>query len=219
MRPIFNPGVLTEDSLGFSSDIDPGGSGLGWARVSHRAAGVSPVFIDQERFSIFTEALQQSSESSGMEVHAYSVVPRRYHLLVKGTPDAIDSGVRDLVSVFTQWINLDNPRPAPLLQARSTRTSIGDNQLSGTLTDIHFAPVDEGHVPTPTQTCWSSYRCYIGSQPPPKWLKVDRILSHIGGPVAHRDSVTDRIIYNENANQPEHAVPLEEIPQRPFKDE
>lgn len=216
MRPRFDPDILTQESLGFCADDESGPENWVWTRVTHRAAGVTPIFTDDERFHIFFEALRQARENSEMEIHAFSVVPHRYHLLAKGSPRQVSRGVRELVSVFTQWVNLETSRSAPLLHPRSERVAIDEGSLSETLTNIHMAPVEEGCVHRPGSTTWSSYRCYVGSDPPPEWLNVNRILSHVGGPVAHRDSVTDRLIYLENASQPKHAVPAEQLKIKSF---
>lgn len=217
MRPPLDPELLIDDDLGFAPEQDPRSGDDAWIRITQRSAGIQPVFTDEERLSFFQDSLAQAT-STGMEIHAYCVQPRRYHLLVRGGRDAVARGLRELVSVFTQWINLETSGRGPVLHARSEREIVRETALSKTLTEMHTIPVEAGRLYRPDAASWSSYGCYVGTEVPPPWLKVHRVLAHVGGPVAHRDSVTDRIIYLESSNQPEIAVPVEEVIPNPYDD-
>jgi putative transposase len=134
--------------------IEPGGGWLGG-----RSAAAALV-----------KRLGESCAGFPVDVHAYCLLPRHYHLLVRGERGAVDAAVAafEAGSAF--------PRSAP---HRRVPVSLG-RHLMEVSRYIHLNPVDAGLAWRPEDWPYSSFRGYLGDLRAPSWLTTAAVLARFG---------------------------------------
>ncbi|MBU1784131.1 MAG: transposase, partial [Candidatus Omnitrophica bacterium] len=53
-----------------------------WYHVMNRGRRKEEIFFEESDFKIFLEVLNQTSRIFSIEIHAYSLMPNHYHLLI-----------------------------------------------------------------------------------------------------------------------------------------
>ena len=59
----------------------------GWYHVMNRGRRSEKIFLNRRDYEIFSELLLESTKLYSIEIHAYSLMPNHYHLLIR-TPKA-----------------------------------------------------------------------------------------------------------------------------------
>jgi hypothetical protein len=153
--------------------------------VTQRGGRICPVFQSNRRRKVFVRAVAEEAGRSGLTVHGFAVLPRRYHLLVRANSDRLVPGLRRIIQAFTGWFNAMEGNLGPLLAARSTRIELEDDQVGEALVGIHYAPVQAGLGGGPAAReygglyPWSSYPYYMGVVEPVNWLDIDLLAGYV----------------------------------------
>jgi hypothetical protein len=165
-----------------------------WFHVSQRGSGTAPVFGTDERREIFLEALAHATRRTDVEIHAFAVLPRRYHLLVRATDQGLIDGTRHWIHSFTDWVYRIEGGERPLLAAMSQREEVATQDLADLLADIHYAPVAKGMSEDREHYLWTSYLYYIGEKQCPTWLTVRELRDYVSAPVSIDVAVSEHSI-------------------------
>jgi hypothetical protein len=108
-----------------------------------------------------------------------------YHLLLETPAGNLSQIMRHINGAYTTYFNIKWKRTGHLFQGRYKAILVEADQYATELSRyIHLNPVRAGIVDTPEKYLWSSYRSYIGQNPPPAWLKTEFILGYFGGKTA-----------------------------------
>ena len=127
-----------------------------------------------------------------VEIHAYSLMPNHYHLLVHSPHATLSRAMRHLNGVFTQRLNQRERWDGPVFRGRFASQWVEDDAyLEALLAYLHLNPVRAHLVHRPDDECWTSHRAYLGLEKVPPWLTVEEMLRRLGGPEAVHRYVLD----------------------------
>jgi REP element-mobilizing transposase RayT len=152
-----------------------------WHHVMHRGARRAPIFRADDDCLRFLGVVEDAVGRFGIDVHAYSLMPNHYHLLVRSVRGNLSRAMRHVNAVYTQASNRVRRWDGPLFRGRFhsqlVRTEV---HLPYVLAYIHLNPLRANLVTRLTSDCWTSHLAYTGREPAPEWLLRDFFLSLFG---------------------------------------
>jgi REP element-mobilizing transposase RayT len=143
----------------------------------NRGRGRQTIFPDRADYERFMALLGETCGMWGLRVHAYSLLPNHYHLLVE-TPHAnLSRALRHLNGLYTQRYNRAHLTDGPLFRGRYKAILVAaDSYLLQLVRYIHRNPVEAGLVKDPSRHPWTSHRHYLGQGQPPAGLVMEEVL-------------------------------------------
>jgi hypothetical protein len=90
------------------------------------------------------------------------------------------SFMKPLNSATATWLNRLQERLGPVFADRHRSILFDEEKAARLLAYIHNNPVRAGVVRDPSESSWTSHRAYLGLEPAPPWLDVERGLSLCG---------------------------------------
>jgi hypothetical protein len=88
--------------------------------------------------------------------------------------------IKPLHAGFAGWINAKQRRLGPVFADRHRSLTFDGDTAAALLAYIHNNPVRAGVVTDPADSGWTSHRAYLGLEPAPPWLDVERGLDLCG---------------------------------------
>jgi len=153
-----------------------------WHHVMHRGARRSPIFKLPADCQGFLDTLEDTCERSGLEVHAYSLMPNHYHLLLRSPLANLSQGMQHLNGTYTRWLNKRHRWDGPVFRGRfHSQLAHREDHLRVLIAYIHLNPFRAGLVPRLSSEAWTSHRAYLGKEDPPAWLHTDFFSDLFGG--------------------------------------
>lgn len=150
--------------------------------MTNRGDAQSPVFGAEEHCLLFLEALSESVERLGLEVHAFALGRDEFHALVRSVRGNLSRAVGRAVADFTMRAKARSGIEGPLFHGRFRSQILGtDPQLQLVAAYIHLLPVRERLVKRPDDYSMTSYRAYVGTDAAPWWLTLDALIQLHGG--------------------------------------
>jgi REP element-mobilizing transposase RayT len=148
-----------------------------WHHVMHRGARRAPIFIEDVHCLDFLRLLEDLYDRFELEIHAYSLMPNHYHLLVRSRHGNLSDAMRHLNGAYTQRVNRLERWDGPVFRGRFTSKLIRDEtRLPFVLAYIHLNPLRANLVTRIDARCWTSLRAYLGKDTRPDWLCTDYFL-------------------------------------------
>jgi REP element-mobilizing transposase RayT len=135
----------------------------------NRGAGGTVLFSAPSDTAAFVTRLGEIACSHPVEIHAYCVMGKHYHLLAR----AEEALLLHAVSVLEATV------PNAMERPRLRRLALGRHLLQVTRY-IHRNPVEAGLVRRPADWPWSSYRGYLDGGEAPRWLRTQAVLGWLG---------------------------------------
>lgn len=188
-----------------------------WHHVMNRGARREPVFLTPAHHRLFLEQVGLAVEMTGIEVHAYALMPNHYHLLVRSPRATLSAGMKRLGAGFTQRMNWEHDWDGPMFRGRFRSLLVLDERhLLELVAYLHLNPVRSGLVEHPCRSPWTSHRAYVGLSAPPDWLSMDAVRSAFGGVAPLAEYVEGRI--PSRGDLPDASPPADpaELAERPF---
>jgi REP element-mobilizing transposase RayT len=149
------------------------------ARGNERRA----VFRDDEDRHTFLATLEEASREYGLRLHAFCLMPNRYHLLVETPRANLSRAIGWLQATYSIRFNRRHRRSGHLFQGRFKAHVVDAEDYARQLVcDVHLNPVrprdKNAIVPADrravlAQWRWSSHLAYLGRAPAPAWLCMD----------------------------------------------
>jgi putative transposase len=163
-----------------------------WHHVFLRGARKAPIFADDVDCLAFLDLLGTASERYGLEVHAYSLMPNHYHLLLRSQRGLLSKGMQFLNGMFTKHLNARHQGwDGPVFRGRfRSKRVVREDYLVTLLAYIHLNPVAARLVKRPEEQCWTSHRAYMGLDEAQPWLRVGELLDLHGG----REVLAERVL-------------------------
>jgi REP element-mobilizing transposase RayT len=154
----------------------------GFHHVMNRGAGRRAIFHDDRDRVEFGTALGEACRRSGVEVHAYCLMPNHFHLLVNCPDGGLSEALQWLSAVYTRRFNQRMGSDGPILRGRFRSKPVDtDEYLVTAVRYIHRNALSViGDAPLDSYR-WSSLRTYLGYRRAPDWLRTDLVLDHFGG--------------------------------------
>jgi putative transposase len=152
-----------------------------WHHVMHRGARRAPIFNSDDHCSTFLGHVAAAVEMFEIEVHAYSLMPNHYHLLVRSPHGNLSRAMRHLNACYTQHVNAMHGWDGPVFRGRFHSELVhNEASLPFVLAYIHLNPLRAGLATRLDSACWTSHRAYLGRDPAPDWLTRGHFLGVLG---------------------------------------
>lgn len=166
--------------------------------VTSRGNEQKDVFKSQRDREKFLEYLSSATQRYGAVIHVYCLMTNHYHLLLETPEGNLSTIMRHINGAYTTYFNVKRKRAGHLFQGRFKAILVEADAYAAELSRyIHLNPVRAGAVEKPEDYAWSSYRSYIGQNPPAEWLKIDFVLGYFGtgadAGARYRSFVEDRL--------------------------
>jgi REP element-mobilizing transposase RayT len=153
-----------------------------WQHVMHRGARRAPIFKRDSHCTLFLDTVAEMVDRFEIEVHAYSLMPNHYHLLMRSIHANISRSMRYLNATYTQRVNRIHRWDGPVFRGRFHSQAVKDeSSLPFVLAYIHLNPLRANLVTRLEQECWTSHREYIGLDSCPDWLSTRHLRGVLGG--------------------------------------
>ncbi|HYE99382.1 MAG TPA: transposase [Planctomycetota bacterium] len=162
----------------------------GHYHVFNRGARKLNIFADVADRGYFVHLLRLASRTRKVLVVAWCLMDNHYHLVLKGSGEAIGQMIRDLEKCYARRFNAKTGHVGALFQGRFGSTWLPDLRAVAYVTRyVHANPRGKGA--TPAAYRWSSLKAYLGSAPTPDWLFPQSVLDYVGGRAAYREYMND----------------------------
>jgi putative transposase len=153
-----------------------------WHHVMHRGARREPIFRGDEHCLLFLGSIDEAVAHHGLELHAYSLMPNHYHLLVRTPLGNLSRCMRHVNATYTQRLNLRHGWDGPVFRGRFRSQIIEEERyLDQVFAYIHLNPFRAGLAARLDQPSWTSLRVYLGKDRAPGWLCTDHFSRRFGG--------------------------------------
>ncbi|MBU6410985.1 MAG: transposase [Verrucomicrobiota bacterium] len=164
--------------------------------VMNRGDRREPIFKDDQDRRRFLETLGEACLKTGWQVHAYSLMPNHFHLVMETPRANLVSGMKWFLGTYTSRFNRRHKLFGHLFSGRYKSLIVdgsGTGYLKTVCDYVHLNPVRAKmlNAGEPLKAfAWSSYPEYCkASSRRPGWLRVDRLLGETGIP---RDTAAGR---------------------------
>jgi len=181
--------------------------GGGWYHVTTRGTERRAVYTDDRCREYYLELLEETVERFRVKCHAYALMENHTHLVVETPEGNLSGAMQWLNGSYSMWFNRRERRVGPLLQGRfqavlfEGRTEawpvtryvhLNPIRVAGLDLDkkaskaeaLGWKPVSTEHLKQRRDTLrgfvWSSYPCYAGWRPTPKWLETKGVVTGTG---------------------------------------
>ena len=153
-----------------------------WHHVMNRGARRAPIFRKDEECLLFFDAVGEAVEKSGIEVHAYALMPNHFHMVVRSVHGNLSRALGRALAVYTIRSNRLNRFDGPVFRGRfRSQPILSDEYLRYVVAYIHLNPVRAHLVTKPEEPCWTSFRAYLGLEGPQPWLSRQAVEELYGG--------------------------------------
>ena len=148
--------------------------------VMNRGNGRERIFHHQKHYEMFFRVLEESADLWEIQIHAFSLLPSHYHMLIETPLANLSRAMRHINGVYTQRLNRQRGVDGHLFRGRYKAILVEeDAYLVELVRYIHLNPVKAGLVKKPEQHGWTSHRYYLGEKRL-EWLRTERVLRYFG---------------------------------------
>lgn len=152
-----------------------------WYHVMNRGGGRQRIFCEGKDYEVFLKLLEECVGIWGIRIHAFSLLPNHYHLLVETPRGNLSRAMRHIDGVYTQRFNRCHKRDGHLFRGRYRSILVEEEAyLVELVRYIHLNPVRAGLMRKPQEHRWTSHHVYLGRVKDCEWLTTDRLLGYFG---------------------------------------
>lgn len=134
--------------------------------ILQRASHGQPLFAEEADYVLFQNLLFEQAREHGAALHAYVLLPDRFHLLLTPTgPDAMGRLMQGVGRRYVRHYNSRAGRSGTLWEGRFRSTVLQpDAWLLDAMAYLDLAPVRAGLAREAAEWPWSSHAHYAGRQ-------------------------------------------------------
>lgn len=149
--------------------------------VIQRGLEKRDIFLTDKDNERFLSYINQAHHAYGIFIHTYTLMKNHYHLIAQTPRANLSKAMHYINASYAIYFNTRTERIGPLYQGRYKSILIqADEYIHQLSRYIHLNPVRAGIVKDPANYRWSSYRYFASQATPPKWLRIDLILTMFG---------------------------------------
>ena len=138
------------------------------------------LFRCEEDHAYFCDILGEGVQRFGHSIHTFCNMTNHVHQAVKAAEEPLKRAYHHDCLKYAKWFNWKYKRKGHLFKGRYKAILVDSEEyLLELIRYIHLNPVRAGMVERPEDYEWSSFRAYLGEDPP-EWLTLDWILSMFG---------------------------------------
>ena len=146
--------------------------------VMNRGAGRQAVYLIDDDYEMFLEAVKESSKFFGIRIVAYCLMPNHYHLLLQTPKANLSRAMRHLNGVYTQRFNRYHKTDGPLFRGRYKAILVQEDEyLTHLIRYIHLNPVQANLTEDLLKYPWTSHKQYLKGEDKTPWLHISLGLS------------------------------------------
>lgn len=159
--------------------------------VTVRGNGRQVIFKTDKDRRALCRRFEESVASYGVRIYIYCLLDNHFHLVVETPRGNLTRFMQSVLTSFTIGYNLRNRHCGHVTQGRyGARLVAGDGYLLKLSRYVHLNPVQVKswkNRPLAERTAalrehrWSSYRAYMGTDPPEAWVSYGPLKSLIAG--------------------------------------
>lgn len=148
--------------------------------VMNRGNARQKIFKHPNHYNLFLKCLKEAVEMWELKLHAFSLLPNHYHLLIETPLSNLSRAMRHVNHVYTQRLNRRLGRDGHLFRGRYKSILVEEDAYLVELARyIHMNPVRAGLVNKPENHAWTSHRYYLKNGGM-DFLTTERILHYFG---------------------------------------
>lgn len=133
--------------------------------VMNRGLGRQRIFLFDDDYGMFIEALKETSLLFGIRVIAYALMPNHYHLLIQTPRANLSRAMRHLNGVYTQRFNKVHKTDGPLFRGRFKSILVQEDEyLTYLIRYIHLNPVQANLTDDLLRYPHTSHKAYLGGK-------------------------------------------------------
>lgn len=172
--------------------------------VIQRGTEKRDIFSTDEDNETFLSYINRAHLACGIFIHTYALMNNHYHLIMETPRANLSKAMHHINASYAIYFNTKTKRVGPLYQGRYKSILVQKDEYIHQLSSyIHLNPVRAEIVKDPVDYRWSSYRYFVSQIIPPKWLRVDLILTMFDtnprkAKVLYRDFVLSGIDKDKN---------------------
>jgi hypothetical protein len=142
-----------------------------WHHVMNRAVGKRVLFENSRDIRFFLAQIARTVRAGLLEVHAYSVLPTHFHLLVRSPAGRLSDAMRNAEFAYVKYFNRAHDRDGHLVQGRFRSRPVRSTTYQHVLVGyIDWNAVDARLVDDPFEYPYSSAWHFARAKGPP-WLE------------------------------------------------
>jgi len=154
-----------------------------WYHATNRGIDRRVLFADTRDYEAFLDDLQEAVELHEVDVHAFSLLPNHFHLLLQTPRANLSAFMQALQTRYAVYFNLRHGKRGHVFQGPYTGVPVEeDDYLLKLSRYVHLNPVKtRAFQGKPMKDIlrslrsykWSSYRGYIGLEKRKEWVRYD----------------------------------------------
>jgi REP-associated tyrosine transposase len=210
----------------------------GWYHVTSRGNERRNIYADDEDRGQFLQRVARMVELFRLLLHAFVLMENHYHLLLETTECNLSRAMEWLNGRYSQYFNRRHLRCGHLFQGRFKAILVEPETWGLELSRyIHLNPIRirrhglskeqrrhpsvlgrgleldvwRERIAVLRSFRWSSYRAYIGMDPAPDWLVVNKILSGMGNGTLEERQASYREFVEKAAREGLPQTPWEKL--------
>ncbi|MBN2530587.1 MAG: transposase [Deltaproteobacteria bacterium] len=150
----------------------------------NRGRNQDRIYLDDTDAVDFLFTLHNTIDRFGIEIHAYSLMPNHYHLLIRSPLGNVSDAMKHLGATYTQSFNRRHGRDGTLFRGRFKSQLVKKQAyLTYLAAYIHLNPLKAGLITRiDGLNAWTSYRRLLGRDSHPEWLATDEMANRFGSP-------------------------------------
>lgn len=149
--------------------------------VIAKANGQECLFLDENDYSYYLEALRQMVKERFLKVYAYCLMPTELRLVVLPTRLMLSKSIQKMHLRYTFYINKKRSRAGHLFNGRFKSLVFSNENLPKVIRSVHLWPYRIGQITRANNYEFSSYKSYINnSNNKIDFLDKEEILSCFG---------------------------------------
>jgi len=139
----------------------------------NRGASRQAIYLIDDDYEMFIEAVKESSKFFGIRIIAYALMPNHYHLLIQTPKANLSRAMRYLNGVYTQRFNRLHKKDGPLFRGRYKAILIQEDEyLTHLIRYIHLNPIQANLIEDLMKYPWTSHKQYLKGSDQAPWLRV-----------------------------------------------